>query len=136
MELEEVTEEDYNYQYITDNLIDSGRGLLLVFAINDANSFQFLKEKGESFIKKKGKKWRNLSLVLVGCKQDLESERKVNFSDAKALADSWGCEYIETSAKLNFNCNEAFEKLVILILNKKNHSNNKNDRHCCCCNIF
>ena len=59
MELEEVTEEDYNYQYITDNLIDSGRGLLLVFAINDANSFQFLKEKGESLIKRIKRKGKN-----------------------------------------------------------------------------
>ena len=120
-------------------LIDSRRGLLLVFAINDANSFQFLKEKGESLIKRikrKGKNGEICPLVLVGCKQDLESERKVSHSDAKALADSWGCEYIETSAKLNFNCNEAFEKLAILIINKINHSNKKNDRHCCCCNIF
>ena len=40
-------------------LIDSRRGLLLVFAINDANSFQFLKEKGESLIKRIKRKGKN-----------------------------------------------------------------------------
>ena len=67
---------------------------------------------------------KNCPFILVGSKQDLESEREVSYSDAKALADSWGCEYIETSAKLNYNCDEIFEKSGKLILNKRNDKSN------------
>ena len=56
---------------------------------------------------------------MVGNKQDLENERKVPHADAKQLADSWGIEYIETSAKTNFNCKEAFEKLAQKIVKAK-----------------
>ena len=58
-------------------------------------------------------------MLLVGNKQDLEKERQVLYKDAKALADSWGIEYIETSAKTNFNCKEAFELLAKKITNLK-----------------
>ena len=112
--------------------ISFGEGFLLVFAVNDANSFQLLKGKHERVIK--GKKGEKCPILLVGNKQDLENEREVSYSEAKALADSWECEYIETSAKINFNCKEIFEKLAILILNNRNDK--KDDRHCCCCNIF
>ena len=49
----------------------------------------------------------------------MENERKVSHADAKQLADSWGIEYIETSAKTNFNCKEAFEKLAQKIVSSK-----------------
>ena len=126
------TEEIKDHPEGIDLKISFGEGFLLVFAINDSNSFQLLKEKREKIIKQK--KGENCPFILVGSKQDLESEREVSYSDAKALADSWGCEYIETSAKLNYNCDEIFEKLGILILNKR--KDEKNVRHCCCCNIF
>ncbi len=127
--LDTAGEEDY--QNMMDMWISFGEGFLLVFAINDPESFELLKGKRERVLK--GKHGTQCPIVLVGNKQDLESERKVQFADAKQLADSWGIEYIETSAKTNFNCKEAFEKLAQKIVEMKN--NNPNEKKCKC-NIF
>ena len=115
-----------------DMWISFGEGFLLVFAINDAESFELLKGKHDRVLK--GKHGVKCPILLVGNKQDLEEERKVSHADAKQLADSWGVEYIETSAKTNFNCKEAFEKLAQKIVYSKNPS--KKSGCCCCCNII
>ena len=114
-----------------DMWISFGDGFLLVFAINDAESFEALKLKYERVMK--GSHNKTTPLILVGNKSDLENERKVDFQDAKKLADSWKCEYIETSAKTNHNCKEAFEKLSAKILENKNTNDNNNS---CNCNIL
>ena len=127
--LDTAGEEDY--QNMMDMWISFGEGFLLVFAINDAESFELLKEKQKRVLK--GKHGVKCPILLVGNKQDLENERKVTFAEAKSLADSWGIEYIETSAKTNFNCKEAFEKLAqkIVAMKKDDGSDKK-----CNCNIF
>ena len=114
-----------------DMWISFGEGFLLVFAINDSESFELLKGKHERVLK--GKHGVKCPILLVGNKQDLENERKVTFAEAKQLADSWNIEYIETSAKTNFNCKEAFEKLAQKIVAlKKDDGKDKT----CNCNIF
>ena len=113
--LDTAGEEDY--QNMMDMWISFGEGFLLVFAINDPESFELLKGKHDRVLK--GKHGAKCPILLVGNKQDLENERKVQHADAKALAESWGIEYIETSAKTNFNCKEAFEKLANDIVKSK-----------------
>ena len=100
-----------------DMWISFGEGFLLVFAINDKESFNLLKVKHDRVLK--GKHGDNCPILLVGNKQDLENERQVTYAEAKAQADAWGVEYIETSAKTNFNCKEAFEKLANTIVKNK-----------------
>ena len=114
-----------------DMWISFGEGFLLVFAINDAESFELLKGKYERVMK--GKHNEPCPIILVGNKSDLENERKVDSKDAKALADSWKCEYIETSAKTNHNCKEAFERLSAKIVEFKEGSG---DKKSCNCNVF
>ena len=124
--LDTAGEEDY--QNMMDMWISFGEGFLLVFAINDKESFELLKGKHDRVLK--GKHGAKCPILLVGNKQDLEQERKVQYSAAKALADSWGIEYMETSAKTNFNCKEAFEKLAQTIVKSK--SSNSGSGKCCC----
>ena len=112
-----------------DSLISSSEGFLLVFAINDKESFTWLKGKHDLILK--GKQETKCPILLVGNKQDLENYRQVTYDDAKAQADSWGIEYIETSAITGLNCKEAFEKLV-----KKIVKANSNCCGCPCCNIM
>ena len=114
-----------------DMWISFGEGFLLVFAINDSESFELLKVKHERVLK--GKHGAKCPILLVGNKQDLDNERKVTHDEAKKLADSWGVEYIETSAKTNFNCKEAFEKLAQKIVAMKNNEPAPGKT---CCNIF
>ena len=111
-----------------DMWISFGEGFLLVFAINDSESFELLKGKHDRVLK--GKHGVKCPILLVGNKQDLENERKVTFAEAKQLADSWNMEYIETSAKTNFNCKEAFERLAQKIAEIK--SADGADKKCGC----
>ena len=94
--------------------ISSGEGFLLVFAIEDKESFELLKGKRERVIK--GKKTDDVPIILVGNKIDLNEERQASFEEATKLANSWGSEYIEITT--NFNCKEAFEKLIIKIISQ------------------
>ena len=79
-----------------DMWINFADGVLLVFAVNDRESFDALERKRERIIKTKGDK--TCFIVLVGNKCDLENEREITIEAGKSLASSWGAGYIETSA--------------------------------------
>ena len=62
----------------------------------------------------------SIPLILVGNKADLsDSSRKVKADEAHALAQSWGVQYMETSAKLYINVDESFEILLRAIHQSK-----------------
>lgn len=127
--LDTAGEEDY--QNMVDNWINFGDGFLLVFAINDKESFNALNKKRERILKVKS--GQPCPIVIVGNKLDLNNDREITFPEAKKVADLWGVEYIETSAHTNFNCKEAFEKLVCKIVEEKKA---KKKQSKCCCNIY
>ncbi|EEY14984.1 ras-1 [Verticillium alfalfae VaMs.102] len=51
-------------------------------------------------------------MVVVGNKCDLEGEREVTRQEGEALAKSFGCKFIETSAKSRINVDKAFYDIV------------------------
>ena len=116
--LDTAGEEDY--QNMIDICISFGEGFLLVFAIEDKKSFEVLKGRRERVIK--GKKRDDIPIILVGNKINLNEERQVTFEEATKLANSWGSEYIEITT--NFNCKEAFEKLIIKIISQSKKTKN------------
>ena len=128
--LDTAGEEDY--QNMMDMWISFGEGFLLVFAINEKESFELLKAKHERVIK--GKHGVKCPILLVGNKHDLAEERQVTQDEANQLAQQWGIEYIETSAKTNFNCKEAFERLAHKIVQSKNPGARPGP--CPCCNVM
>jgi GTPase SAR1 family protein len=76
----------------------SGEAFLLVFAINDKNSFQETKQLRESIIN-----MRNTSkvpFVVSGNKCDMEDAREVDKNMATQWCQSVKAPYIETSAKV------------------------------------
>ena len=108
---------DDDYQNMIEMWISSGEGFLLVFSINDRESFEELNWRKERIIKCKHGAF--VPMVLVGNKQDLENNTEVSYEEAKQLAESWGIEYIETSTKNNFNCKEAFEAIIMKVVSTK-----------------
>ena len=118
-----------DYQNMMDMWINFGEGFLLVFAIDSKESFEILKSKRDRVLK--GKHNEPTPMILVGNKQDLADKREVKYEDAKALADSWGIEYLETSAKTNFNCKEPFERLAVKIADSRVKTKGG-----CPCNIY
>lgn len=51
-------------------------------------------------------------MVIVGNKLDLDNERQVSQTDGKDLAQSYGCPWMETSAKARLRVEDAFFELV------------------------
>ena len=109
-----------DYQTMLDTWIDFGNCFLLVYAIDDDDSFQEAKIKYERITElKKGQKY---SIILVGNKSDLpDSSRKVQKTDVDNYAVNVGILNIEASALEKYNVREAFIEVVhdYLLKNKK-----------------
>ena len=125
-------EEDY--QTMVDEWIKAANGFLLLFAINDKESFDALKDKVDR-IKKNNKE--NLPIVVVGNKCDLEDKRQIDKQQAMDYAKSIKAKYYETSAltDANGNCKVVFQQCAHMILNSKDGIINP-DKPCLRCSIF
>ncbi len=79
-------------QGLVEKSIQKVQAIILVFAIDCVESFEFAKMK-QQYIKEK-----NIPFVLIGNKCDLENERKISKEQALKQAQEWKVKYIETSA--------------------------------------
>ncbi|RLW07569.1 hypothetical protein DV515_00003879 [Chloebia gouldiae] len=59
-------------------------------------------------------KYEKVPVILVGNKVDLESEREVSLSEGRALAEEWGCPFMETSAKSKTMVDELFAEICAI----------------------
>ena len=106
------------FKNITASYYRGGNGVLVVYDITDRDSFNNLNSWLIEIEKNANK---NVFKLLIGNKNDLESERKVTFNEGKEFADSNGMKFIETSAKTADKVYEAFELLTQEII--KNNLN-------------
>eukprot|EP00742_Colponemidia_sp_Colp-10_P006643 GILJ01007122.1.p1 GENE.GILJ01007122.1~~GILJ01007122.1.p1 ORF type:complete len:253 (+),score=36.09 GILJ01007122.1:371-1129(+) len=67
--------------------------------------------------------------ILVGNKTDLDYERKISSEDGRAMAESWGCPFVECSAKLNQNVTKVFS-LLLSEIDKENKDDSQRDTSC------
>lgn len=79
-----------------DSWINFADAFILVYAINDQDSFDNLKAKYERIIR--NKQGQKVNILLVGNKCDLVNERKVTEETARNTARTWGVGFIEASA--------------------------------------
>jgi small GTP-binding protein len=93
-----------------DLYIKNGRGFLVVFSLTSWQSFLDIRNVREQILRVKGTD--NVPICLIGNKCDASLQRQVTPDDALALAQSWSCPYIETSAKLTINVNDTFAEIV------------------------
>ncbi|KAJ5078305.1 ras-like protein rasd [Anaeramoeba ignava] len=98
------------YSAMRDSYMRSGEGFLIVFAINSRNSFDEVSVFKEQICRVKDSD--HVPMIIVGNKSDLENERQVSSGEGQDLAKTFGCPYIETSAKTRINVEEAFFGLV------------------------
>uniref|UniRef100_A0A7M4FKH9 small monomeric GTPase n=1 Tax=Crocodylus porosus TaxID=8502 RepID=A0A7M4FKH9_CROPO len=91
-----------------DLYIKNGQGFILVYSLVNQQSFQDIRPMRDQIIRVKRKFWtifikniryEKVPVILVGNKVDLESEREVSSNEGRALAEEWGCPFMETSAK-------------------------------------
>ncbi|XP_022257047.1 ras-related protein Rap-2a-like [Limulus polyphemus] len=92
--------------------IRSGRGFVIVFSVDDKQSFHEVTELWNLITKLRGSQ---VPVILVGNKSDLNKERKVSEAEAQEIAKDVmnNCRYIETSAKYNVNVSQLFVQLLL-----------------------
>ena len=72
-----------DYQNFFDTWVNYAEGFILIFSINDKNSYNVVQSKYNKIIARKG---NNIPIILVGNKKDLVNEREVNDIDVKKFA--------------------------------------------------
>eukprot|EP00756_Hemistasia_phaeocysticola_P037368 Hpha_TRINITY_DN16692_c1_g4::TRINITY_DN16692_c1_g4_i2::g.180265::m.180265/K07208/RHEB; Ras homolog enriched in brain len=89
---------------------------LIVFSISDFHSFElapFLYDKVRDC------NLDDVAVVLVGNKSDLAGDREVPVEEAMRLAQSWGCPYVECSAKDSEQVRDVFVAVLGEILKRE-----------------
>lgn len=99
-----------------DNIIlklgySAGQAFALVYSVDSRESFDRVKIWFQ--IMKLAKKFPEF--IVVGNKCDREQEREVLKAEGAALARSFGCPFMETSAKTSHNVEHLFTSLVRLL---------------------
>ena len=106
-----------DYQSMLETWINFGSGFLLVYSIDDMESFIEVKKKYDKLALIKGRDV--YSAILVGNKCDLgEGLRKVPAKEAEEFAKSKGIPFLEASALTKINVKESFVKVVHDLLEK------------------
>lgn len=104
------------FRTITSSYYRGTHGIIIVYDITDKKSFnQLANWYDEALNHNSGK----LDVIIVGNKNDLISERRVDYETAYYFAKSLGMDFIETSAKDSFNVEHAFISLAKKIKERK-----------------
>eukprot|EP00300_Choanocystis_sp_HF-7_P025511 c2740_g1_i1.p2 GENE.c2740_g1_i1~~c2740_g1_i1.p2 ORF type:complete len:197 (+),score=41.28 c2740_g1_i1:138-728(+) len=101
------------YTALRSQYMRTGHGFLLVYSVTSRNSFDEILQFRQQIERAQDKD--NSPMILVATKSDLDKERQVTVREGKALADSLGIPFVETSARERRNVEAAFETLVHLI---------------------
>ncbi|KAG9508781.1 GTPase HRas, partial [Fragariocoptes setiger] len=97
------------YSAMRDQYMRTGEGFLLVFAVNNAKSFEDIAMYREQI--KRVKDADDVPMVLVGNKSDLQ-QRSIDQRDVHEVAQNYSIPYVETSARLRHHVEDAFYTLV------------------------
>lgn len=91
----------------------SGEGFLLVFSVTDRNSFEEIYKFHRQILRVKDRD--EFPMLMVGNKADLDHQRQVSNMDAQNVARQLKIPYIECSAKVRINVDQAFHELVRIV---------------------
>ncbi|KAF3425997.1 hypothetical protein E2986_11983 [Frieseomelitta varia] len=91
----------------------SGEGFLLVFSISDLSSFDEILKFHRQILRVKDRE--EFPMLMVGNKADLDYHRVVQVEEAQNRARRLKIPYIECSAKLRMNVDQAFHELVRIV---------------------
>ena len=99
------------FKAIAKNTLKGAHGILLMYAINNRNSFRAIKDWINSI--KESVDINKTGLIVIGNKIDLPPEQRIIDNEmVESLKEKENVEVIEASAKTNINVNEAFISLI------------------------
>lgn len=87
---------------------------MLVYDITNESSLQAITKYSKKILQIK--EADTFPIILCGNKCDLEGKRKISKEEGEKFANENNFSWLETSAKSNINIEEAFEKLVRMVL--------------------
>jgi Ras-related protein Rab-11A len=99
----------YRYRAVTSAYYRGALGALLVYDITKRQSFDHIPRWLDEL---RGHAYKNIVIMLVGNKSDLEEERAVSTEDAKEFADKENLFFLETSARQVTNVENAFQTVL------------------------
>lgn len=97
------------YSSMQDQWMREGKGYVLVYSIDNRQSFDEISAFKEKILR--AKEMDKVPMVLVGNKCDL-TERAVTLEEGQELAKMMDCPFMETSAKSKINNEECFYEAV------------------------
>ena len=106
------------FRSITKSFFRNTNGILFVYDITNRKSFQSVKD----WIKDSELHDSGFEKILVGNKIDLKEKREVNTDELTEYGMKKKIDTIETSAKERINIDEAFQKIIDLILSNKDEN--------------
>jgi len=97
------------YASLRDQWIREGEGFVLVYSIASRSTFDRLDVFRQAMLRVKRQK---PIFMLVGNQCDKTYEREVSREEGAALARMFGCEFVETSARIAYNVDRLFTTLI------------------------
>lgn len=113
------------YSVMKEHYMRTGEGFLIVFAVNDAKSFDEWGVYREKI--RRVKDADKVPMVLVGNKSDL-IERQVDIKSAREIANICGLPFVEASALTRMGVDDAFYTLVREIRKFRKESEKTKDK--------
>jgi Ras-related protein Rab-1A len=110
------------FRTVVSTYFRGAHGILLLYDVTNRDSFKNLENWLIEIEKNSSEK---VLKILLGNKCDLNDDREIQPDEGRAFADRNGMEFMETSAKMNTNVNEAFETLGKLMIEFNSKNNNK-----------
>ncbi|CAE6421393.1 unnamed protein product [Rhizoctonia solani] len=98
------------YSTLRDQWVREGQGFILVYSITERRSFERMETFRQALLRAKSR--QPPLFILVGNKCDQTYERQVLRQEGENLAQQWGCEFMETSARTGQNIEKLFIHLI------------------------
>ena len=111
------------YRSLTQGFFKNGQGILIVYAINNKESFNGLNYWIDSLKNSINAENRDIPAIILGNKIDI-SDREVSKEDAENFAKKNNYNYFEVSAKTGQGIDESIKFLIKKVIENNEESNN------------